>query len=335
MSLPIRLGIAGFGRVAEGCYAPALRALEFFDVQVIAEPRSDARAAARRLFPNVTLALDAEEACAVMPVDAWIIALPPGRHHRAARAALGRGCHTFVEKPLTLDLAQAEDLVRVARASGSMTATGYVGRFAPAYAALRGRLRELAPGAVSSVHTQLTFDEVETVPWKETVAGGGGALNDIAVHHADLVRFLFDTEIVAVRARTRTERRADDTADVELRLGNAVHVQSFFSSARPSSDCVVVSGERIEWHAARCRPTSALRRRLRRLIGGRLVRWTSGHDTAFVSCLTEFGRSIQSGRRMRPDLEDGARGVAFLHAAHASLLTNDWVDLPACLAEDP
>jgi predicted dehydrogenase len=237
-----------------------------------------------------------------------------------------------VEKPLTLQLREAEALVRLAHATDRVTAMGYVERFVPAYVDLRRRLKEAHHECITHVRTQLTFDEVVTVPWKETVAGGGGALNDIAVHHADLVRFLFDTEIVAVHARTSAERRPHDTAEVELRLANAIHVRSFFSSARPAANHLTVCAETREWRAARTPPRSTLLRRLGGVIPRVLAPRLKPGDTAFIRCFAAFARAIQSSERMSPNLEDGARGVAFLEAAQASARGSGWVELPASSA---
>lgn len=335
MSARIRLGIAGFGRVAENCYAPALRALDAFDVRVVAERRLSGRVAAGKLFPGAALASDAEVACGESAVDAWLIALPPEQHHRVASVALRRGRHTYVEKPLALKLSQARELVSIARASGCVSATGYVGRFAPAYVELERRLSKPGAPRVTSVRCQLTFDEIETVPWKETVHSGGGALNDIAVHHADLLRFIFRTEVVAVRARCWAERRAGDSAEVEMRLANAIEARGVFSSACASADRVLISGESFEWSAARVAPRSAWLRPVSRVLGRLRGPRPRRPDPAFVNCFAAFARAIRDDSPMIPDLEDGARGVAFLEAAHASALDGRWVDVPAIGGEMP
>lgn len=325
----VRLGIAGFGRVVERSYAPALKALDSFDVRVVAEPLPSRRIAAQRAFPAAALADDAEQACADVSVDAWMVALPPAQHYRVAAAALRRSRHVYVEKPLTLDPKQAFELVALARTSGAVAVTGYVERFVPSYAELRRRLSGLAAGPITDVHSELTFDEVTTVPWKQVVATGGGALNDIAVHHADLLRFLFATEITEVRALAWTERRPSDSARLDLRLENGVRAHCFCSSARPSENRLRLTGPGVAWTVARFEPRSRFTRLGARLAGRARGLLQQRPDAAFVSFFDAFARAIRHGQPMRPDLEDGARGVAFLEAAQASARLGGWVRLRA------
>lgn len=326
MNRPLGVGIAGFGRVAESCYAPALQALDCFEVRAIAEAQGSRRELASRLFPGAQVA-ETARACHDAGVDVWLIAVPPQAHYATARQVLEQGCHVYVEKPLTLDLREAQGLVTLARAAGRVAVTGYVERFTPAYLALRSQLQQRRGASISLVQTQLTFDEVVTVPWKRSVEQGGGALNDIAVHHADLVCFLLDTEVAAVRANTRSVRRPEDTAHVELRLANGVPVEAFFSSAAPAVNRLIVRAETREWRAARVPARSTFERRIRswaRRVAGPLAQ---GPDPAFLNCFAALARAIVRGDPMSPNLEDGARGVAFLEAAHESARKGRWVEL--------
>jgi predicted dehydrogenase len=62
-------------------------------------------------------------------VDAVSVVVPTRAHHAVARAALDRGKHVFVEKPIAVTLEEADDLVRAARAAGVVLQTGHVERF--------------------------------------------------------------------------------------------------------------------------------------------------------------------------------------------------------------
>ena len=50
--------------------------------------------------------------------DAVSIVVPTTAHHAVAAAALAHGCHVFVEKPFTVTLEEADDLLAAARAAG-------------------------------------------------------------------------------------------------------------------------------------------------------------------------------------------------------------------------
>jgi len=61
---------------------------------------------------------DYREMLATVPMDGVVIASPHPLHHEHAAAAIARGCHVLVEKPLTTTAADARDLVARATAAG-------------------------------------------------------------------------------------------------------------------------------------------------------------------------------------------------------------------------
>ena len=85
----------------------------------------------RRRFPDVTLGADADEAIADPAVDAVVIATPTSTHHALARAALQHGKHVLVEKPLTADAGEGEELRRLADEAGLVLMVGHVFLYNP------------------------------------------------------------------------------------------------------------------------------------------------------------------------------------------------------------
>jgi hypothetical protein len=68
----------------------------------------------RAQYPSVTYTAELAEVLDDPAVDAVAIATPVSTHHAIARAALERGKHVLVEKPLTGTVADADDLIAVA-----------------------------------------------------------------------------------------------------------------------------------------------------------------------------------------------------------------------------
>ncbi|MFL5574433.1 MAG: Gfo/Idh/MocA family protein [Gemmatimonadaceae bacterium] len=62
-------------------------------------------------------------------VDALTIVVPTPAHYRVARAALERGKHVMIEKPLAATLDEADELLAIARRTGVLVQTGHVERF--------------------------------------------------------------------------------------------------------------------------------------------------------------------------------------------------------------
>lgn len=69
--------------------------------------------------------------------DALSIVVPTPAHYAVARAALERGKHLLIEKPLTETLEQADELLSIAARTGALIQTGHVERF---NRAIRGAL---------------------------------------------------------------------------------------------------------------------------------------------------------------------------------------------------
>jgi len=90
-------------------------------------------------------ALSFEQILAEPAIQSVAIATQPSTHHHLATCALLAGKHVFVEKPLALDLRQAEELTALARRLDRRLMVGHILQYHPAVSALRNLV---AAGAV-------------------------------------------------------------------------------------------------------------------------------------------------------------------------------------------
>ncbi|MGB3500411.1 MAG: Gfo/Idh/MocA family oxidoreductase [Mesorhizobium sp.] len=90
-----------------------------------------------------------DEVLADKPIDAVSLASPAGLHFAQARAALNAGKHVYVEKPLALDVSEAEELCALADSRGLTLMVGHLLQYHPIYV----RLREMAAaGEFGRIH---------------------------------------------------------------------------------------------------------------------------------------------------------------------------------------
>lgn len=116
------VGVGQFGKKHAAKYK-ALQGVELVAVADIDSARAEEAAGAFGV-PAVTDYRDLAGR-----VDAVSVVVPTAEHHRVARFFLDNGVHVLVEKPIARDLAEADDLIRRARARGLVLQVGHLERF--------------------------------------------------------------------------------------------------------------------------------------------------------------------------------------------------------------
>lgn len=116
----IRLAQFGVGRWGNHLLRNFL-ALDAVDVVAVIEPRTDQHDIIRDKFDlasGITLTTNSETVLADPNVDAVAIATPAATHYPLIKTALQQGKHVLAEKPLTLDVAECEELCELAADHG-------------------------------------------------------------------------------------------------------------------------------------------------------------------------------------------------------------------------
>ncbi|HEY7004326.1 MAG TPA: Gfo/Idh/MocA family oxidoreductase [Gaiellaceae bacterium] len=179
---PLRWGVIGTGRIAE-TFAADLRLTSSGRVAAVGSRQLDTanRFADRFDIPNRHASY--EELSADPDVDVVYVATPHPLHHSAALLALRAGKPVLVEKPFTMNAAEAEELVSAARDAGLFLMEAMWTRFLPHIVEIR---RLLAEGALGDIVT-VTADHGQW--FREDRASrlfapelGGGALLDLGVY---------------------------------------------------------------------------------------------------------------------------------------------------------
>jgi predicted dehydrogenase len=134
-------------------------------------------------FSDVRGYASIDEALADPTIDAIDICLPTDQHAPVATAALRAGKHVLTEKPISLDTASAEALIREAEHSGRILMAAHVLRFIPAYETLAQSVREGGP--VRSALFRRRCAAPAWSPWLSDPARSGGGIMDLLIHDAD------------------------------------------------------------------------------------------------------------------------------------------------------
>lgn len=121
-------------------------------------------------------------------VDAAVIAVPTCHHHAVASDFLRCGIPVLVEKPLALDVEEAEELVDIAHRQGTILQVGHIERFNPAYESLLGR------------SFQPKFIECQRLAGFTGRSADVSIVLDLMIHDLDLVLNLVGSPVRAVQA---------------------------------------------------------------------------------------------------------------------------------------
>jgi predicted dehydrogenase len=144
----------------------------------------------------------------LVAVQAAVIVVPTPAHFDVARQAIARGVHLLIEKPITATLAQADELLAVARTKGTLLQIGHVERFNQALRAAQPYLE--APRFIESERLA-TFN-----PRGSDVA----VVLDLMIHDIDLVHALVRDHVTDVRAVGVGVLTAVDMTNAWLQFGN-------------------------------------------------------------------------------------------------------------------
>jgi 1,5-anhydro-D-fructose reductase (1,5-anhydro-D-mannitol-forming) len=144
------------------------------------------------------------------PIDAVYVATTNELHHVQVLAAAAAGKHVLCEKPLATSLKDATEMVAACEAAGVVFATNHHMRGAATHRAMReavkaGRIGK--PLAIRVVHAGYLPKHLQG--WRlDRPSAGAGAVLDLTVHDADLMRFLLDDDAVAVSAMVQNSGMA-------------------------------------------------------------------------------------------------------------------------------
>ncbi len=184
MTAPLRVGVIGTG--ALGFHH--LRHLRTLDGAVVRGFFETDAARAAKVGEELGVAAAASLDALLDDVDAVSIVVPTPAHFAVAKAALERGKHVLIEKPITTTLDEADALLALAKAKGALVQIGHIERFNRAIRA-----------AWPYVETPLFIESERLAPFNPRGSDVAVVL-DLMIHDIDLVLTLTKAKVAQVSA---------------------------------------------------------------------------------------------------------------------------------------
>ncbi|MDR1695147.1 MAG: Gfo/Idh/MocA family oxidoreductase [Endomicrobium sp.] len=142
-------------------------------------------------------------------VDAVIISAPTQYHYQIAKPLLESGIHCLVEKPFTLKVEEAEELIEISKNKNIVLQVGHVERFNPAIIA-----------AAPFVNNPRFIEINRLGPYDPRTAHIGVVL-DLMVHDLDMLFYLVKDKVVSLEANgAKVLSDTEDIAKVRLKFAN-------------------------------------------------------------------------------------------------------------------
>ena len=291
-----RLGLVGLGHITVNAHLPPLAGLAdkgLVTLQAFCDVDGETAARHARTFGANAVYTDHREMFEKENLDGVYICIPPTLHTDAELIAAERGIPLMVEKPQTLDIAQAVRFSEAVRKSGVPSQVGFMSRYYTTAAFMRDRISERTP---RHALVQLLYSGRHIRYWTSRFELCGGSFVENTIHMVDLLRFFLGdiTEVSAFYFYRKPGEGPEPinlphVYDVNYRFESGV-VASVTTSrvltnvnASRREVLVVCDDSLMEWSAEKV------------VENGETVFESPVADNAFASQAREFVNAIRSG----------------------------------------
>ena len=205
----IRVGLVGYGTAGSVFHAPLIGASPRLELSGILTSRD--------------IPMRVESVAALIErSDLLVIASPNQTHFPIAKEILQAGKHVVVDKPMALDVAEADELISLSEQSKLLLCAFHNRRWDSDFLTVRRQLHRLGDIMLVEAHWD-RFRPAPKAGWKEVAGPGSGLLSDLGPHLIDQTLVLFgmpdalEADIIA----QRDTASVDDYFELTLHYGRA------------------------------------------------------------------------------------------------------------------
>lgn len=183
------VGLIGYGFAGKTFHAPLIAAVPGMTLSAIAS--SDA-AKVHKVSPDVKVFGDPKAMMAEKDIALIVIATPNDSHAPLARAALDAGKHVVIDKPFTIDMKEARDLMRLAERKSLLLSVFHNRRWDSDFLGVRFGVESGLLGRVTHFESHIDrYRPQVRERWREQAVPGSGVWYDLSPHMIDQVLTLF------------------------------------------------------------------------------------------------------------------------------------------------
>ena len=237
----LKLGILGCGRVCEHYIEKILipeRVGDLYEVVACCDvDKNKSNNVAKSL--SCKAFSDINDFVQYKGMEIVVILTKSGQHYEHAKLCLSNHLNVIVEKPLSLRVEHAEELIQISSKTSKFCASIFQNRLNPAVEITKKAFEGNRFGELVSVSVRLRWcrlQEYYNDGWHGTWAQDGGVTNQQAIHHVDALTWICGKvkSVSAISAKRANQLQAEDTlvAAIELENGGLATLE-LTTAARP------------------------------------------------------------------------------------------------------
>ncbi len=299
---------------------------------------------------------------ALPTVQAVSVSTPPFLHYSIAKMVLAADKHLLLEKPVTLNVSESQELYQLAKNKNLIATVDFEFRFVPGWQLFAqllatdyvGELRLIKIDWLGSSRA----DASRPWNWYSEPDQGGGALGSLGSHAFDYIHWLFGqsrrlnahlttaipTRIDSVTGETKLVQ-TDDTCMLSLELANGTPCQVTISAVVHASrthwvevygdsGTLVLGSENPKdyihgfrvWGSQPGKPLTEIPIPPELLFSHN---YTDGRISAFIRVVDQWVQGIESHQQIIPSLREGVYSQLLMDLSHQSHRLGSWVDVPS------
>ena len=248
---PLRFVIIGVGAGVFSMHFPAIKQ-PIVNLVGVCDIREDVGQQRAEML-GLPFFADYRQMIGELKSEVAVIITPHYNHAEIAIACLQAGCHVLVEKPMALEVAEADAMIAATQASGKLLAVNFQHRQRPEVRAARKLIEEGRLGKLQRINMVTPWPRSAAyygqASWRATWSGeGGGVLMNQAPHDLDLVCHLMGRPdaVVAWTRTTLHKIEVEDTATALLNWDSGatgyLHVSTAEAGPREEIEIVGTGG---------------------------------------------------------------------------------------------
>jgi predicted dehydrogenase len=215
----LKVGVIGCGSIAQYRHLPEYEANPYVQIVAVCDSnKKRAKEVANKY--GVNMYTDYNELINCEELDAVSVCTPNDLHASISIVALQSGIHVLCEKPMATSKKDAEMMIEAAEKSGKKLMIGHNQRFVTSHQKAKQLIENGEIGKIYSFRTAFghsgpenwSVDGKESWFFKKDEAFLG-AMGDLGVHKADLIRYILNEEITEVGAFVETSAKTFSNVD--------------------------------------------------------------------------------------------------------------------------